>query len=145
MLLGVTTKQGRLIPEKTSRKHRTLFLCVSPSAHPPGPRLAGHFIAGYRPGPSLSHDPPREGKGNPTSTGKPDGGTVLPPYAAPTDIDTQATNIATEHKLGRGHELGAADPLSRSSAPTSKVRGLGFRTRLGEHGLASLTHAPQQG
>lgn len=82
----------------------------------------------------------REGK---SEQGNPMGAQFLPPYAAPTDIDTQATNIATEHKLGRGHELGAADPLSRSSAPTSKVRGLGFRTRLGEHGLASLTHAPQ--
>lgn len=73
------------------------------------------------------------------------GAQSLPPYAAPTDIDTQATNIATEHKLGQGHELSAADLLSRSSAPTSKVRGLGFRTRLGGHGLASLTHALNKG
>lgn len=69
------------------------------------------------------------------------GHSSLPGYAASTDIDAGHKYSDRAPTTGRGHELRAAGPLSRSSAPTSKVRGQGFRTRLGGHGLASLTHA----
>ena len=94
LLACVATEHGRLIPEQNMER-RTLFLCVSPSEHPPGPLGLAGLTARDLPEPKLSHDPPsREAR-----VGERGGGTVSPAYLAPTDID-QATNIATKQARG---------------------------------------------
>lgn len=64
--------------------------------------------------------------------------TVVPALRSPDGYRRQPTNHHKYSDTGPSTEAtswAGADPLSRSSAPTSKVRGQGFRTRLGGYGF----------